>query len=123
MCQLNFMPTRHIIKCNPSLLDHIFVNNPNNVSSIETTPSLIADHCLVKIIYHCKLLKTPVKFRRIRNFNLITSESLMQKIIECESLQTAFQETDPEEKIKTIIRELNRIIEEIAPSRVVKLTI
>ena len=46
----------------------------------------------------------------------------MLKIQENIELQKIFQEKDREEIFKILVRELNRIIEEKAPSRVVKIS-
>ena len=46
----------------------------------------------------------------------------MSKIQENIELQKIFQETDPEEIFKILVRELNKIIEDIALSRIVQVS-
>ena len=58
MFQSYFKPNIYHGRCNSSVIDPVFVYQPNKVDNVEKKTSLIADHCLVKLTYHCKLLKT-----------------------------------------------------------------
>ena len=121
ICQLNFKPTRFRNHCSPSLLDHMFANHPQHVDSVETKLSVIADHCIISMQYHIKPLKIRPQFRRIRNHQLINSDIITEKIGENERLQRIFEEEDPDIIAETIIAEMNRIIEDIAPSKLVQI--
>ena len=120
MCQQNFQPTRYHSHANPSLLDHIFASHPQKIDGVETKKNIIADHCTVRCLYHAKDLKIRQKQIRIRNHKLITSESLMRGIEENERLQRIFESEDPDYIAETIVAETNRIIEDIAPSKLIQ---
>ena len=117
MSQANFKPTRFQSGSNPSLLDHIFVSHPQKLDAVETKINIIADHCLVSAQYHSKMLISRPQFRRTRNHALINSDVLTEKISEKERHQRIFELEDPDKKAETMICKMNRIVEEIAPSK------
>ena len=121
MCQVNFKPTRIRLNSNPSLIDHYFASNIGKIDSVETKATIIADHHLVKCQYHSQVLRKRTQFRRIRDSKLITTDSLTYHITNNQRLQTIFELEDPEVIAATIIAEINRIIEDIAPSKVVQM--
>ena len=120
MCQVNFKPTRVRQNNNPSLIDHYFASNIGKADSVETKPTLIADHHIVKCQYHTQVLRVRQQFRRVRDSHLITTDSLTQQITQNVRLQTIFQQRDPDKRAATIIGEMNRIIETIEPSRTIQ---
>ena len=122
LCQMNFKPTRFQANSEPSLLDHYFTSNPNKMDNIETKTSIIADHKYIKANYHCKILKRKQQFRRTRNFSLLNSDILTKEIENNAKLQEIFSLEDPDEIANVMVAELNRIVEDIAPSRIIQVT-
>ena len=96
LCQLNFKPTRFRARSNPSLLDHYFASHPNRTNSIETKQSIIADHWMVKLNYHYKVLESKPQFRKVRDCHLLNSDSLMTKIDKNSKLGEIFKLGDPD---------------------------
>ena len=122
MCQQNFKPTRFQSNTSPSLLDHVFSTHPQKINSVETRMSIIADHCLIKIQYHARTLRQRPQFKRIRDHKLVTREILMEHVGSNSRLQNIFASSDPDYIAETIVSEMNRILEEISPSKVIQCT-
>ena len=120
LCQLNYKPTRFQSNANPSLLDHMFASHPQMINSVETKLSIIADHCVIKCQYHSSTLRQRPQFKRVRNHKLLNSDVLMEHIARNERLQRIFEETDPDFIAETLIAEMNRILEDISPSRLIQ---
>ena len=118
--QCNFKPTRFRDGQNPSLLDLVLCSRPLNINCIETFNSNVADHKCVGFQYHVKELVNQEQFILIRNWKLVNSTILMNHIESNLNLTEIFSLTDPDEIAKTIILEMNKILEEIAPSRIVQ---
>ena len=118
--QLNFKPTRYRINTNPSLLDLFLTNTPAKFNCIETRPSAVADHWIVKAQMHVQDLEENIQFMKVRNWKMITSERLMEKIKDNEELNAVFKYRDPDKIAETMVLELNNILEEVSPSRVVE---
>ena len=110
MCQVNSKPTWIRHNTNPFLIDHIFASNIGKIDSVETKPTIVADHHIVKCQYHSQLLKVRQQFRRVRNSTLITTDSLTKHITNNVRLQSIFKIEDPEIIAATIISEMNRNI-------------
>ena len=117
---MNFKPTWYQSNCPPSLIDHYFTNKPQHVDSVETIKSIISDHCIVKAQFHVNCIRAKPQFGRNQDTSQLNSENLMSKIEESDVLEKIFQKTDPDEIAEYIVLELNRIIEELAPSRIVQ---
>ena len=120
MCQQNFKPTRYQSNANPSLLDHAFSSHPQKINSVTTKLSIIADHCLVTFQYHSRTLRQRPQFKRIRDHSMINSEILMEQIGLNSRLQNIFASSDPDYIAETLIAEMNRILEDVSPSKVVQ---
>ena len=118
--QLNHKPTWHRTGKRPSLLDLFLTNTPTKTNNIETKPSIVADHCSVKLQLHTKEIKDNIQFIKIREWKALTADNLMQKIKENERINKIFHYEDPEIVAKILIEEMNAIIEEIAPIRIVQ---
>ena len=118
--QMNFKPTRFQSGQNPSLLDLFVTNKSNQVTNVETLPSHIADHMIVKLQFHSRSISTNEQFIKIRKWDLINSDNFMSEIKECENLNLIFHSSDPEFIASTIVYEYNRIINKLAPARVVQ---
>ena len=120
LCQQNFKPTRYQSNASPSLLDHVFCSHPQKINSVETKLSIIADHCLVKCQYHARTLRQRPQFKRVRDHKLLNSQILMEHVGMNARLQSIFQFSDPDYIAETLIAEVNRILEDISPSRVIQ---
>ena len=80
LSQLNFEPTRHWPGKKSTLIDHFMTNAPNMVDGVQTLKSHIADHSLVKLQFHSRVLKSRPQFRKVRNFSNVNSENIMHLI-------------------------------------------
>ena len=118
--QMNFKPTRFRNHQNPSLLDLVLTNKPQHINCVETTNSNIADHLCVACQFHIKELEINQQFICTRNLNLLNSEKLMNSIEDNEKLTEVFKYTDPDKIADVVINEMNSIVEDIAPSKIVQ---
>ena len=57
------------------------------------------------------------QYRRYRDYRHLNYENLMYLIDQSEKLKTAFNSSNPDEVADTIVFELNRILNELAPSK------
>ena len=121
LVQINHKPTRFQNGKNPSLLDLVLTDKPQNINCVETINSNVSDHKCVICQFHVKELQTQDQFFFTRNWKLINSSSLMQMIENNERLQDIFRYTDPETIATIIVEELNKIIDEIAPPKTIQI--
>ena len=121
ICQLNFKPTRYRRGQRPSLLDHFMTNAPNRVDGVETIHNHIADHTFVKLNFHREVLQSKPQFREVRDYKNLNSDNLMKEIEENEELQSVFSKECPNDIFKTLITELNKIIDKLAPSKLIQI--
>jgi hypothetical protein len=71
--QLIKQPTR-VTPTSATLLDHIYCNNPQNVSNIQVIQSGMSDHCPIVCTWSCKTPKTKgehnfIQYRSTKHFN------------------------------------------------------
>ena len=104
----------------PSLLDLILSNQPGHVDSVETKKSVIADHCSVRFQYHTKELPERIQFIKIREWRRLVTGKLMDEIEKNENLNHIFRMDNPNEIAETLVKEMNTIIETIAPLKIVQ---
>ena len=118
-----------------SCIDHILSNCPTKISNIpthvqnginylnigakiiNTQNAILSDHAFLSCNYNSKDISIPQQFKIICNSKLITREALIKHIHKNLTLDSIFSMTDPNEIANTLISELSRIIEFIAPSK------
>ena len=76
--QLIDIPTRITLNC-LSLIDLIFVNQPDDVICHGTLPK-IADHDGIIVSFHCTQEKIPVRTRVIYDYTNVDEEGLVNHI-------------------------------------------
>ena len=69
--------------------------------------------------YHLKGIKFRPQKRKIRDWKLVSTDSLMEEIERDEKLMNIFSHSDPNYVANTIIEQMNKIVNYIAPPRVV----
>ena len=80
LSQCNFELTRFRRGQRPSLLDHFMTNTPAKIDGVKTTSNHTSEHSLVKLHVHSENLVVSPKFRKIRSFKNVNSDTLMEKI-------------------------------------------
>ena len=86
----------------------------------ETLNSNVSDHKCVSFQFHIKELQTQEQFYITRNWKLINSNALMNRIENNENLANIFSHTDPDTIANIIITEMNIILDSIAPPKTVQ---
>ena len=113
-------PTRFQRGQKPSLLDLFISSHPERIDGLELVPSLLADHHAVQLKYHSKELRSNPSMIRVRDWKRINADSLMKEVDANEHLETIFKHNDPDTVANIIVEELNRIVNAIAPARLVQ---
>merc|ERR1712002_583124 len=74
--RLNSENTRFIQNQNPSSIDHIYTNSPNNVTNVRTYNDMISDHKIIGATYNYKEKIYFPQFINTRNRRKLTRENL-----------------------------------------------
>ena len=119
LCQMNFEPTRYQGQ-SKSLLDHYFTNSPDRVDAVQSLPSHIADHWLVKLQFHVDILQSKPQFREVRNFAAITPASLCDLLEMNVNLNSIFKSSCPNKVMNIIVDEYNSVINTLAPPKLIQ---
>ena len=104
-----------------SRIDHIYSNCMGKILNLRTIITGMSDHCLINFTYRTKNVNIKPKFAFQRDKYLLTSHELGNYVDHNFELNTIFHSHDPNVIAETIIRELNLIINIIAPKKRVQL--
>ena len=111
---LNKQFTRYAPHQQPSTLDHIITNVPQMIGDIRTERNIISDHCSLSFNFLHKNMVFKPRFKLIRNFKNITSDSLKFKVAKNINIQNVLRESDADIVATTLQTELNQIIDDLA---------
>merc|ERR1712240_964750 len=111
----NKEPTYFVNQTPTSCIDHIHSNCPQKITHITTENNGLSDHATITATYHTKAPINTPKIVYTRPKYLLTEHNLNAYLNNNEIIQTAYNYTDPELIAEIIMRELNNIIEIIAP--------
>ena len=104
----------------PSLLDIFFLSHLEKVNNAETKQSLMADDAIVKLIYYKEELNEKPQLLRTRDWSLVMPYSLMEVIQENTNLMAVFKFYDPDYVANAIVEEMNQIVNDITPTRIIQ---
>ena len=121
LVQMNWENTRHWCG-KESLLDLFLTNIPQKINTIKTERCQIADHSTVSLQIHAKDLWRRPKIRKIRDWRKIQPEILMEAIENNTRLNSIFAYNDPDKIANILIEEYNRIINTLAPEKIIQVT-
>ena len=93
---MNTEKTRFQINQEPSLIDHLVSNTPQNFDNIETKKALISDHRMVMCYYHVDEIVESPRMIFKTNWSGLNSENITASMLECESLMSILSMTDPD---------------------------
>ena len=120
--QHNFKNTHFRKQRNPSCIDHIFSNCPNNINNVTTHTNCMSDHSILTANYNTKNIKTYPKFIKIRKWNKLTKNKLKHEIEHSEQLNSIFSYTDPDLIANILQIELNSIIDHFTEPKIIQFT-
>ena len=106
-------PTRYQGSNTPSTLDILLTNIPEQLSSpllFETS----SDHKLVSFNKRMKVKDAIIPIRKARNFSKYSKNEMLRKL-NMPKLNELLHETDPEVVAEELTKELQRVLDEIAP--------
>ena len=119
---VNSKPTRFRQNQRPTLIDLIMTNKPDLIKDHKN----IINHCSEHFGVKCEIKAVPdqiyPQFMNIRSRVNLTSSNLMNLIESNQNLCDIFSMTDPDDISDTLLKELNNIINEIAPIKKVQIT-
>ena len=118
---VNKEPTRYRHGQRPTLLDLILTTQPQNISEIANISNFCSEHMGV----YCKIKLNQIvinqQFRKVRSRKNLIASVLMPLIDENENLQKIFSTSDPEIIASTLTKEIDDIIEYVAPSKLIQI--
>ena len=120
LVQHNHEPTRHMVGQRSTLIDQFISNCPEHINGVQTLRSHIADHDMVNINFHTKDLQLNPQFTKIRDTRNLKRENIVPTIENNIQINSIFSMTCPNKIAKVLIEELNKVIEYLAPSKIVQ---
>lgn len=117
----NNAPTRHMRGVKPSCIDHITSNIPQFVHNVKTHHTGASDHSILAFTYSTSFSTDKPLYRMTRDTSLLTPANMEHYIDTSAPLCDLFTQEDPNTVTNTLMTELNRMIDTLAPAHRVQL--
>ena len=114
--------TRYQSGQNPSLIDHLLTSSPNHFDNVITKKTLISDHRMVTTLFHVHEIVDTPKYIFKTNWNGMNPINLTEAMLESEALMSILSMMNPNKIWETYIREMNKIVNTLAVTKVVQCT-